>query len=127
MGKEFTAILADGSERFAASMSNDRADLFFDLAKTLERYVGKPCGIEVDLAAADEYRIDALRFIAFFEAAYAAGWVTEPRGFVIGWSSYAAGIIENITLKAQTWTCRDGTVLPVWRYIREDELPSKKA
>lgn len=126
MGKYFTAILADGSERFAASMANNRADLFFDLAKTLERYVGKPCGIEVN-PEDDEYRIDALRFIAFFEATHVGGWVTEPEGFVGGWASHAAGMIENITLSAQTWTCRDGTVLPVRRYIRTDELLSKKA
>lgn len=123
MGKEFTAVLVDGSQRFAASMSNHRADLFVEVARLLERYVGRPSGIEEDN---DEYRIDAPVFIGFFEAVHAAEWITYPRGFLHGWAAHAAGMIQNITLTERTWTCRDGTALPVWRYLRDDELSPMK-
>jgi hypothetical protein len=126
MSRDFVALLADGSERFAASMSNDRARLFFEVAKLLERYVGAPSGIEEDKGE-DEYRIHADQFYRFFELVHAAGWITEPQSFVAGWASYAAGMIENFTLSTRVWRCRDGSALKIQRYVRDDELPERKA
>src|ERR1043166_6446479 len=67
-----------------------------------------PCGIAAD-PGDDEHRIDPAQFVPFFEAVHAAGWITEPPGFVQGWASYAAGMIENITLTPRQWRCRDGS------------------
>ncbi|MEZ5427741.1 MAG: hypothetical protein R2747_15840 [Pyrinomonadaceae bacterium] len=121
MGKEFTAKFSDGSERFAASMAMGRAALFYDIAVLLERYVGQSCGISVDNGM-DEHEIDPDVFIAFFELVWKAGWIAEADGFIAGWASHAAGMIENITLEPRTWIDRDGVELKVARYLRNDEL-----
>ena len=76
MGKLFTAVMPDGSERFAADMANGRAALFYDLAVLLEGYAGVPCGIAPD-EGRDEHRIDPAAFLAFFERLWAEGWVLE--------------------------------------------------
>ena len=125
MSKEFTAIMSDGTERFAASLANDRARLFFEIAKLLEHFVGMPSGIAADIGE-DEHRIHPARFIPFFGAVHAAGWITEPKGLVRGWASYAAGMIENITLTPKQWHCRDGSGLPVSRYLRNEEIPTER-
>ena len=80
-----------------------------------------PCGIAAD-PGDDEHRIDPAQFVPFFEAVHAAGWITEPQGFVQGWASYAAGMIENITLTPRQWRCRDGSLLTVLRYSRDEEV-----
>jgi len=125
MGKEFTAVMQDGTERFAATMSNDRSRLFYQIAVLLESYVQLPCGISPD-EGDDEHRIDPDAFIVFFEKVHATGWITAPEGFTFGWASHAAGMIENITLKPRTWICRDGSSLKVSRYLRAEEIQSKK-
>jgi hypothetical protein len=122
LGKLFTAIMPDGSERFDAEMAMGRAALFYDIARLLERYVGLPCGISAD-DGADEHRIDPASFIAFFERLWGEGWVLESHGFVSGWAAHAAGMIENITLGSRRWVDRNGNELSVQRYLRADEIP----
>lgn len=124
MGKEFTATMPDGSKRFAATMANQRATLFFQIAKLLESFVGRPCGI-LDDAGDNEHRIDPDEFIAFFEAVHAAGWITDTGGFVYGWASHAAGMIENMTLTKRRWICRDGSELKISRYLRCEEIDKR--
>lgn len=122
MGKLFTAIMPDGSERFAAEMAMGRAALFFDIARLLERYIDAPCGIAAD-EGEDEHRVDSASFIAFFERLWGEGWVLESHGFVSGWAAHAAGMIENITLRPNRWVDRNGDELIARRYLRPDELP----
>jgi hypothetical protein len=122
MGKLYTAILPDGSERFAASFSMGRAALFYDIALLLERYVKMPCGIALD-PGDDEHRVTASQFIPFFERVWNEGWITETgAGFLSGWAAHAAGIVENITLQPKQWIDRNGAVLTIRRYTRPDEL-----
>ena len=121
MGKEFIAAMADGTERFAATMSMGRASLFYEIALLLERYVGHPCGIAPD-DGSDVHRIDPEVFLAFFERFWAQGWLGEEGGFIHGWAAHAAGMIENITLEPREWVDRKGVVLNVQRYLRDDEL-----
>jgi hypothetical protein len=121
MGKQFIALLADGSERFAADLSTGRAALFYDIALLLEGYVGHPCGISPD-AGQDEHRINPAVFLPFFERVWKEGWLAEQEsGFVAGWAGVAAGMIENITLAKRNWVDRNGTPLVVQRYLRPDE------
>jgi hypothetical protein len=120
VGKEFTARFPDGSERFAASFSMDRAKLFFDIARLLEQHVGMPCGISDDCGD-DVHIINPEAFIAFFERFWDAGWLGEDGGFLYGWAQYAAGAIENVTLEPRRWIDRNGRVLEVRRYPRPDE------
>ena len=120
MSKLFTAILPDGSERFAAEMAMGRAAPFYDIARLLERYVGLPCGIAAD-GGQDEHRIDPASFIAFFERLWGDRWVLESDGFVSGWAAHAAGMIENITLCSRRWVDRNGNELSVKRYLRPDD------
>jgi hypothetical protein len=121
MGKEYIAIMPDGTERFAADFSMDRAALFYDIALLLERYVQLPCGIAPD-PGDDTHRIDASLFVPFFERVWNQGWLTDVRGgFLSGWAAHAAGIIENITLQLRRWVDRNGTELRVERYLRPDE------
>lgn len=122
MGKEFTAILPDGTERFAAGFANRRAQLFYDIALLLERYVNLPCGISPDTGE-DEHLIDPAQFIPFFERVWKEGWPTDIRGgFLTGWAAYAAGMIENITLEKRTWVDRDGATLSPQRQMRPEEI-----
>ena len=123
MGKLFTAVLPDGTERFAASMSNDRAKLFYELTVLLEhKFVNCSSGIQNDQGE-DEYWIDPQQFIAFFEIVWEANWLTEhENGLLNGWARYAAGMIENITLKPRIWIDRNGHELKVRRYLRPDEI-----
>ena len=122
MGKQYTAIMPDGSERFAADFSIGRATLFYDIALLLERHVHLPCGISLD-PGDDTHRINPILFIPFFECIWHQGWLTECRsGFLSGWAAHAAGIIENITLRPRRWTDRDGIDLSVQRYLRADEI-----
>lgn len=121
MGKQFTAVLPNKQERFAADMSNGRAQLFLGIAKLLESVVEMPCGIEEDNGR-DEYYIHAESFLLFFEKVHASGWITDPSGFVYGWACHAAGMIENITLTTKEWVCRDGSVLEIRRYLRPEDL-----
>ena len=122
MGKLYTAIMPDGSERFVADFSMGRASLFYDIALLLERYVQLPCGIGPD-PGDDEHRVDPSQFIPFFEQVWSQGWIAEVKGgFVSGWAAHAAGIVENITLQPKQWVDRNGEVLSVKRYLRPDEL-----
>lgn len=120
MGREFTAVMDDGTERFAASMAMGRTALFYDIALLLERYIERPCGISP--ASEDEHRIDPEIFMEFFEEFWNRGWIGEAGGFVHGWAAYAAGMIENITLQPKTRVDRRGVELKVRRYLRQDEL-----
>ena len=121
MGKIYTAIIPDGSERFAADLSMGRAALFYDIALLLERYAGIPCGIAPDNGE-DEHRIDTDLFISFFERLWDEGWLLEGRaGFLPDWAGHAAGMIENITLQSRRWVDRNGEELPVHRYQRPEE------
>ena len=121
MGKLYTAVLPDGSERFAADFSMGRASLFYDIALLLERYVNMPCGIASD-PGDDEHRVIASQFVPFFERVWSEGWIAESEGgFLSGWAAHAAGIIENITLQPRQWVDRKGATLPVQRYMRPDE------
>jgi len=99
MGKLYTAIMPNGSERFAADFSMGRAALFYDIALLLERHIQMPCGISPDFGE-DEHMITPSEFIPFFERAWNEGWILETRGgFLSGWANYAAGMVENITLE----------------------------
>ncbi len=121
MGKLYTAVMSDGTERYAAEFSMGRAALFYDIALLLERYVQLPSGISPD-PGNDEHRIDPSLFVPFFERIWEEGWLTDiDSGFLSGWAVYAAGIIENITLKKRTRIDRQGTELSVRRYSRPDE------
>jgi len=126
MGKQFTAIMPDGSERFAADFSMDRAQLFYDIALLLERYVHLPCGIGPD-PGDDEHRIDSTLFVPFFERVWSEGWLTDAQGgFLSGWATYAAGMIENISLQSHSWVDRHGVALSVQRYTRPDEIQTTR-
>jgi hypothetical protein len=124
MGKQFTAIMPDGSERFAAELSMGRAKLFYDIALLLERYVQLPCGITPD-PGDDEHRIDPELFVLFFERVWSEGWLTDAHeGFISGWAAHAAGMIENIFLRPRSWVDRNGVKLSIQRYLRPDEYPT---
>ncbi len=121
MGKIFTAILDDGTERSVAHFSMDRARLFLEIASLLEHHVGVKSGLSPD-DGQDEVQVDPIFFLPFFEAVWNAGWIAEVNGgFLIGWASYAAGIVENISLKRRDWIDRNGMVLNVKRYNRDEE------
>ena len=126
MGKEFVAVMADGTRRFAATMSIGRASLFYEISLLLERYVKRSCGIAPDNGN-DEHQIDPEVFIAFFEEVWAQRWLGEAEGFIHGWAAHAAGIIENITLQPRAWVDRRGVPLKVQRYLRDDELGSQSS
>ncbi|CAN5768072.1 hypothetical protein BH09VER1_BH09VER1_45710 [soil metagenome] len=122
MGKQYTAIMPGGTERFAADFSMGRAALFYDIALLLERHVHLPCGIAPD-PGDEEHRIDVSLFVPFFERVWSEGWLVDVQGgFLSGWAAYAAGIIENATLQSRTWTDRYGIQLSVRRYQKPDEF-----
>ena len=122
MGKLFIARLADGTERFAADLSTDRARLFYDLTKLLEQKdVPLPSGLADD-DGTDEYVIDADRFVAFFVRFWEIGWLGEHHaGLMHEWACLAAGMIENIIGTRQPWIDRRGEALIVRQYRGPDE------
>ena len=121
MGRLYTAIMPDGSERFAAHLGMGRAALFYDIASLLERYVDLPSGIAAENGE-DEYLIDPTLFIAFFDRLWSDGWILEmDAGYLSGWAAHAAGMIENITLQTRRWVDRNGVELSIKRYLRPDE------
>jgi hypothetical protein len=121
MGKLYTAVLPDGSERFVADFSMGRASLFYDIALLLEKYVKMPCGISPD-PGDDEHRVTASQFLPFFERVWSEGWLVEvDAGFLSGWAAHAAGIVENITLQPKQWVDRNGVILSIRRYSRPEE------
>ncbi|HEY8560954.1 MAG TPA: hypothetical protein VIL74_11325 [Pyrinomonadaceae bacterium] len=123
MGRYYTAKFADGTERTVASFSTNRARLFYEITRIVERYVASPSGVEDD-AGLDEHTLDAERFVEFFERFWQIGWLADGRdSFLAGWASFAAGIVENITLQPVTWIDRRGNAIQVRRYeLSESDL-----
>ncbi len=117
MGKIFIALLKDGNKRFAASMSNGRAKLFYKITHLIElQFLECSSGLQDDNGE-DEYLIDAQQFLEFFEEFWQQGWLAEKQGGILyNWAQYAAGMIENITLQPKKWTDRNGDVLEIQRY-----------
>jgi hypothetical protein len=99
----------------------NRAQLFYDLSKLLEKYVGQSSGIEDDIGI-DEHEVDAKKFVGFFRAFWEYGWLADSdTSFVYSWAPWAAGIVENITLDAMSWVDRYGNTLQVRRFVLDDE------
>lgn len=123
MGKYYTANFADGTDRIVASFSMNRARLFYEITKIIEYYVDLSSGVEND-AGMDEHLIDAEQFVKFFERFWQIGWLADINdSFLAGWASFAAGIVENITLKPVTWIDRRGKAIQIRRYeLSEKEL-----
>jgi hypothetical protein len=116
MGKYYTAKLADGTDRIVASFPMNRARLFYEITKLIEHYVGLPSGVENDTGL-DEHKVDAEQFVMFFERFWQTGWLADSSdSFLAGWASFAAGIVENITLQPVTWIDRRGNAIQVRRY-----------
>jgi hypothetical protein len=123
MGKDYKAKFADGTDRIVASFSMNRARLFYEITKIVEHYVALPSGVEND-DGLDEHLVEAGQFVKFFERFWQIGWLADSNdSFLAGWSSFAAGIVENITLKPVTWIDRRGNAIQVRRYqLSEKEL-----
>ena len=116
MGKEYVTRFSDGNSRTLASFSMNRARLFYEITKIIENYVELPSGIEDDNGI-DEYEINADKFVVFFEQFWRLGWIADNEdSFVDGWSSWAAGIVENIILKPVSWIDRKGNELQIRHY-----------
>lgn len=106
--------------RTLADFSTGRANLFYDLTKFLEKYVGQSSGVAEEWA--DEYMVDGDVFVAFFNKFWRTGLLSDVYGsFVTSWAEWAAGIVDNITLQPHEWRDRQGDILVVKRYKLEDE------
>lgn len=131
MGKHYVVNFEDGTYRILAPFSANRAQLFYEVTKLIEKYVGLPSGVEPDIGI-DEHQVDGEKFVAFFERFWQLGYLADSdNSFVYGWAPWAAGIVENITLIPTSWIDRRGNTLPVRRYQLDDseqeqELKRKK-
>ena len=138
MGKRFTAILPDGTRRFAADMGYKRSAHFCEIAWLLEPHVGLSCGIHPDNGM-DEYLIQSDLFLAFFERLWRTDSILESDGSLPTWVEHececlfphwaglAAGMLENMTLQERDWIDRRGERLAVQRYLRPFEIDEMRA
>lgn len=126
MGRLYIAKFEDSSEeRVVAEFSTNRAQLFYDIAAILEGHVGIFSGVQENKGV-DEHIVHAEQFVRFFNRLWKNGWLVDNRSSMIcGWTPWAAGIVENITLKSTNWVDRNGLLLPVQRYqLRDATLES---
>ena len=121
MGRLYIAKWEDSvEERVVADFSTNRAQIFYDMAAMLEDHVGIFSGVQ-EHNGMDEHIVHAEQFVRFFNRLWENGWLVDHRSSMIcGWTPWAAGIVENITLKPTNWIDRNGLVLPVQRYQLSD-------
>jgi hypothetical protein len=117
MGTLYIAGFPDATPaRSVAQFSNDRARLFHAITRLIEQLVQTSSGLDADQGD-DTYHLDVTQYVAFFERFWDEGWLSDHQtSFVAGWTPWAAGIYENVTLLSVRWIDRQGYELQTQRY-----------
>ena len=121
MGTRYIADFPDATPaRSVAQFSNDRARLFHAITRLIEHLVQTSSGLDADQGD-DAYHLDVTQYVAFFERFWDEGWLSDQQtSFVAGWTPWAAGIYENITLESVRWIDRHGYELQSQRYVLDE-------
>ena len=95
MSELFIAFNSEGAEITVADMSNNKAFLYYEITKSLEKLYSIECGVTHD-SSIGEFFIDKDKFLLFIKSIYKKSNLFNKGELLGTWLSYSVGIIENI-------------------------------